>query len=712
MRLLIAAGGRADTSTRRSPSPGRSARVRTRPSCAGSAATAASRRRSSRRPASRCAGSRRARCGRPTLDVHAVLDPIRLGVSVPQAAAILAAERPAAIFTTGGYVAIPVLMAAAPLRIPVVLWDGNVIPGRAVRATARLADVARGLVRGHLRGARRRRAGPALLRHRHADPRHRASRPRRGPAAARTSPPGERVLLVFGGSQAVRRFNAAVAEALPRLVERVTVIHVTGDDGYAGRAGRPRGAARGRPRAATARTRSCATRCCAALAAADLVVGRAGSSTLAEVTALGLPMVVVPYPHAAGHQRANAREPGRGRRGAADRGRGLRRRGARSTRPRLLDDPATHAAMSAAARSLGRPGAADAVAELVLAAADAAGRCRTRPRSNAASRGSGGMTARASTPIATGTDIQRRIGVKTSRDEPLARFTTMRVGGPADLFATRPQRLRAARPRPVRARRATCRTSSSGGGATWSSPTPACAGWSSRTAPRARGSTATRYIADAGRADGPRRDRDAARRADRARVRAGDPGHGRRGRVGQRRRPRGGRRGGPRVRARARRRRHARRSSRRPSSALGYRDSRFKHARAGCSRPSSIVEATFRLAPADPDTIKARLDEIRRWRQAHQPLGLPSAGSVFRNPHGRLGRAADRRGRAQGPADRRRRRVREARQLHRQRPEGDRRATSAGWPSTSAPRSLAGDGVELALRDRVRRRLDRLGAGA
>jgi hypothetical protein len=34
-----------------------------------------------------------------------------------------------------------------------------------------------------------------------------------------------------------------------------------------------------------------------------------------------------------------------------------------------------------------------------------------------------------------GTDVQRRIGVKTSRDEPLARFTTMRVGGPADLFA-------------------------------------------------------------------------------------------------------------------------------------------------------------------------------------------------------------------------------------------------------------------------------------
>src|SRR6185369_6482261 len=63
--------------------------------------------------------------------VHTVLDPIRLGLSVPQAAAIL---------TTGGYVSVPVVMAAAPLRIPVVLWEGNAVPGRSVRAIARLAD--------------------------------------------------------------------------------------------------------------------------------------------------------------------------------------------------------------------------------------------------------------------------------------------------------------------------------------------------------------------------------------------------------------------------------------------------------------------------------------------------------------------------------------------------------------------------------------------
>jgi UDP-N-acetylmuramate dehydrogenase len=66
---------------------------------------------------------------------------------------------------------------------------------------------------------------------------------------------------------------------------------------------------------------------------------------------------------------------------------------------------------------------------------------------------------------------------------------------------------------------------------------------------------------------------------------------------------------------------------------LAYRDSRFKHP--PTDGPAElIVEATFRLTPADPDTIRARLDDIRRWRQAHQPLGLPSAGSVFRNPTG------------------------------------------------------------------------------
>ena len=106
-----------------------------------------------------------------------------------------------------------------------------------------------GLVRGDVPGARIGRAGTALLRHRHADPRRVGDRPRGGPGHGWTSRPGERVLLIFGGSQAVRRFNAAVAEALPRLVERVTVIHVTGDEGYAAALAGREAPARGGPAA-------------------------------------------------------------------------------------------------------------------------------------------------------------------------------------------------------------------------------------------------------------------------------------------------------------------------------------------------------------------------------------------------------------------------------------------------------------------------------
>jgi len=60
---------------------------------------------------------------------------------------------------------------------------------------------------------------------------------------------------------------------------------------------------------------------------------------------------------------------------------------------------------------------------------------------------------------------------------------------------------------------------------------------------------------------------------------------------------------------------------------LRYRDSRFK------AEPSEVVlGAAFRLEPAEPATIATRLDDIRRWRREHQPLGIPSAGSAFRNP--------------------------------------------------------------------------------
>jgi UDP-N-acetylmuramate dehydrogenase len=68
-----------------------------------------------------------------------------------------------------------------------------------------------------------------------------------------------------------------------------------------------------------------------------------------------------------------------------------------------------------------------------------------------------------------------------------------------------------------------------------------------------------------------------------------------------------------------------------PDLALGYRESRFKAPRPD-GQGDIVLGARFRLEEASPEVIKERLDDIRRWRQAHQPLGIPSAGSTFRNP--------------------------------------------------------------------------------
>jgi UDP-N-acetylmuramate dehydrogenase len=72
-------------------------------------------------------------------------------------------------------------------------------------------------------------------------------------------------------------------------------------------------------------------------------------------------------------------------------------------------------------------------------------------------------------------------------------------------------------------------------------------------------------------------------------------------------------------------------------AAFSYRESRFKRAEGG---GEVILGATLALAPGEPDLIKSHLEEIRRWRREHQPLGIPSAGSVFRNPPGELSAGA------------------------------------------------------------------------
>ena len=291
-----------------------------------------------------------------------MLDPVRLLLSIPQALVLLVARRPAAIFTTGGYVAIPVLLAAAVLRIPSVLWEGNVVPGRSVRFVARRATVvavSQSETAAALGHPRTYVTGTPIRSLAGVDPDE--ARERFG------GRPGERILLVFGGSQAVRRINDAVLGALPRLVERVRVVHVTGEDGYAAAlAAREQLPAdlRDRYRPAPFLHEDMT----AALAAADLAVGRAGASTLAEAAAFALPLAIVPYPHAAGHQRRNAEVHAEAGAGVLVEDDALDAEALLEVAT-LLADPARHAQMSAAAREVARPAAAEAVAELVMVVA-------------------------------------------------------------------------------------------------------------------------------------------------------------------------------------------------------------------------------------------------------------------------------------------------------------------------------------------------------
>ena len=118
--------------------------------------------------------------------------------------------------------------------------------------------------------------------------------------------PDDRLLLVFGGSQAVARLTAAVHGALPQLVGTWRVLHLTGDAGMAA-AEVARQALAEAVRARYEPVPFLADRMAEALVAADLVLGRAGSSTCAEVAAVGVASILVPYPYAGAHQRANAR---------------------------------------------------------------------------------------------------------------------------------------------------------------------------------------------------------------------------------------------------------------------------------------------------------------------------------------------------------------------------------------------------------------------
>ncbi len=255
-----------------------------------------------------------------------------------------------------GYVCVPVVLAARSLRIPVVLMEQNAVPGRAVRL---LAGGSRAVAASFAETAAR------LPRTRVV---HTGNPVREEVRAASPAPLRERCehLLVMGGSQGAQRINRALGECLVGLLEGHPGLRITHQCG-ARDADWARALAGSLPGPLRDRYTvepffdDIAER----IRDADLVVMRAGGSSLAEVSVLGRPMILVPYPHARAHQVDNAMpyvRCGAARMLSDEDCTGAR---LRAEVEAIAGDQAAWREMARASAAAGRPDAAQRVAELL-----------------------------------------------------------------------------------------------------------------------------------------------------------------------------------------------------------------------------------------------------------------------------------------------------------------------------------------------------------
>lgn len=281
----------------------------------------------------------------------------RIALGLAQSFRLVSRLRPQVAIGTGGYVCAPVLLACRLTRVPVVLLDQNELPGLATRWLARIA-AAVGVVSPEAAsrlpsGAPARAIGspvrPEVL-----------TATREQAARALELDAGRPALVVIGGSIGSAPINRALMGALQLLAGEswfrpVQVLHLTG-----GWQVPPA------PDGIDYRALPYLDRMEYALAAADLVVSRAGGSSLAEITARGLPAILVPWPGAAqDHQAFNAEPLARAAAAVVIPQQELSAKRLAGEIARLMADPAGLAEMSRRSRALGRPEAADRVVDLI-----------------------------------------------------------------------------------------------------------------------------------------------------------------------------------------------------------------------------------------------------------------------------------------------------------------------------------------------------------
>jgi UDP-N-acetylglucosamine--N-acetylmuramyl-(pentapeptide) pyrophosphoryl-undecaprenol N-acetylglucosamine transferase len=274
--------------------------------------------------------------------------------AVRKARRLIRETRPSAVVATGGYVTLPVAAAAALSGLPLYLLEQNAVPGRATRVAAPLAR----RIFCHYEGA-------ALKLGRHAaatgsplsgnmatgTDRTVVEEARRFFGLARST----RTLLVAGGSLGARSLNSLVIGSLPTFGDEHQILHITGSADhdkvrkYYQIHGDPAGV----------KILPFCDRMDLAYRASDLILCRAGGMTVAEICAVGLPSILIPYPHHRdGHQYHNAALIGASGAGIVVQEKEAAESGILRLARELLDDGERLERMGAAARELAKPAAA------------------------------------------------------------------------------------------------------------------------------------------------------------------------------------------------------------------------------------------------------------------------------------------------------------------------------------------------------------------
>lgn len=277
---------------------------------------------------------------------------------IVRAFVMMVRERPDVVVGFGGYVSAPPLLAAYVLRIPRVVHEQNVLPGRANKLFFRLADTVAVSFKETFRHI------PAA--------RHKAvftGNPIRAGEFTNDRPAGAAALgidkekftvLVVGGSQGARFLNETFVDAVAGLRSDMQIIHITGVKDYAwvaeayAKANVPH------------RVYSFLDRIEEAYSAADLVVTRSGASAVFELAFFGKPMILVPYPFANGHQVENAKVFSRSGAAVTFEERSLSSDLVRQTIKNFIDDREKLRAMGEHARRLSVPESSELLANIIL----------------------------------------------------------------------------------------------------------------------------------------------------------------------------------------------------------------------------------------------------------------------------------------------------------------------------------------------------------